>query len=553
MAGLDRFRVVVENGPTAEPGVVVRLPGVLVVARTGRPETHEVAKQLLAACAEVATEDGPAFGAGRRLLRRVAFLLAESDADDVPDFVLLATVNDRLAALVHGAMELTVDGPDPLQLSGAESATWVDRLLPGEFRRLDIGGAGEPRPPGAEGGAAGPLPLDLRIGAVAGVGVTLLASGPQPGAAGDGLGDLPGVRAAAQAFAADLTSGSPEPNTGPESIPSLPSVGAPSAGGQGAENLSAAPPVLSPLSGPAAVPERADARPARDFFAARVPVDAAADAAALDAVDTPFDPAEPAEPAEPAAEPEAAPRGSSWAAGPVLELVKPGRTGGAPEDGDDELGRDTDIDADPPTELAGAARIIATGEDTESDALTDLPGRGFDVDDLIDDQDMPTVLPGQNEAQVEGILCANHHFNHPAAPYCIECGLPLAQQTNRRVWGPRPTVGVLVFDDGLTVNVDTDLVIGRQPDRDDAVRAGRAKPLLVEDAESAVSRVHAVISLNGWDAVITDQGSANGTYIAPPEATVWTPLNPHDPAPLVPGTRVQVGKRTFVFNSHLQV
>jgi hypothetical protein len=109
---------------------------------------------------------------------------------------------------------------------------------------------------------------------------------------------------------------------------------------------------------------------------------------------------------------------------------------------------------------------------------------------------------------------------------------------------------VLVFEDGRTVNLDLDLVIGRQPDRDEAARAGQAYPLVVEDGESAVSRVHAVINLQGWDATITDRGSSNGTYIAPPDAKVWTPLVAHESAPLGSGTRVRVGKRTFVFKSH---
>ena len=85
------------------------------------------------------------------------------------------------------------------------------------------------------------------------------------------------------------------------------------------------------------------------------------------------------------------------------------------------------------------------------------------------------------------------------------------------------------------------------------LQLGGFQPLAVEDGESAVSRVHAVINLQGWDATITDRGSANGTYIAPPDAKVWTPLVAHQPAPLVPGTRVQVGKRTFVFNSNFRV
>ena len=217
-----------------------------------------------------------------------------------------------------------------------------------------------------------------------------------------------------------------------------------------------------------------------------------------------------------------------------------------------------ELEEDPPTQLA--AEVSGMGRDSQldddlgdDDALTQLPGQTFTVSDLIEDDEAPTMLPNASQPQVEGILCPNGHFNHPQAPYCAECGMSLAQQANRKVWGPRPPVGVLVFDDGQTLTVDTDLVIGRQPDRDEAVRAGTARPLPVEDGESAVSRVHAVITLNGWDAVITDRGSANGTYIAPPEATVWTPLTPHQPAPLVPGTRVQVGKRTFVFNSHLHV
>ncbi len=228
-----------------------------------------------------------------------------------------------------------------------------------------------------------------------------------------------------------------------------------------------------------------------------------------------------------------------------------------------------ELDEDPPTELAGLEALGRASVDSasnghigqlgghveplsdglgddEHDAMTQLPGQTFTVSDLIDEDDAPTMLPSNSEPQVEGVLCANGHFNHPQAPYCAECGLSLAQQGAHTVWGPRPTVGVLVFDDGLTMNVDMDLVIGRRPDRDDAVRAGKARALPVEDGESAVSRVHAVITLTGWDVVITDQGSANGTYIAPPEATVWTPLSPHQPAPLVPGTRVQVGKRTFV-------
>lgn len=496
MAGLDRFRVVVVTGHGDEAdGVVVRLPGVLVVARTGRPETTETTKRLLALCAEVAGEAGAATTTGRRLMRRVAGLLSDSEPEQVPDFCLLATVNERVAALVHGAMDLLASGPTPLMLSGAESATWVDRLLPAEIGRVDLGPTGGV---GASGVVGSPLgvepsfPLDLRIGAVPGIGTTLL------------LSDSPAMIATPKGASESLLAGLDarrDPATGGEAIPAAPSGSGP----RPQDPLSTAPPPLTPLLGKpdAARRQQAGAEPTQ-----------AAD----------FEELEEDPPTELARQ----------------EPAPSGRSGSAPGFGNMSSGGG----------MGGDGRVEYTHD--EHDAVTELPGRKLDVDDLFED-DAPTVLPSRDQAQVEGVLCANGHFNHPQAPYCAECGLSLAQQTNRTVWGPRPAIGVLVFDDGLTVNVDIDLVIGRQPDRDEAVRAGRAKPIAVEDGESAVSRVHAVINLNGWDAVITDRGSANGTYIAPPDATVWTPLAPHQPAPLVAGTRVQVGKRTFVFNSHLQV
>ncbi|KPM50447.1 hypothetical protein ACG83_39675 [Frankia sp. R43] len=476
MAGLDRFRVVVGAGNSGQPGVVVRLPGVLVVASVARPETIETTKRLLALCADAA---GEASATGTALVRQAGALLFNTEAERVPAFGLLTTSNNRILVLIHGAMDVVATGPTPVALSGMDSAIWVDRLLPAEISRVDIGPTdtlhGAPRS-GFTGLDDLGFPLDLRIGAVPGIGVSLISADASPLTASS-------AAAGADGFLAGFDSPR-EPMTGAAPIPT-PGTRLP-------DPLSTAPPPLIPL-------RSQDDEVHRRLVAAAEPTQAAD-----------FD----------------------------------------------------ELDEDPPTALAEHELLarrqrhddLTDDLDDDQDAVTQLPGdQSFTVSDLIEDDDAATMLPDAAQPQVEGILCAHGHFNHPLAPYCAECGISLAQQTNRTVLGPRPPVGVLVFDDGQTVNVDMDLVIGRQPDRDEAVRAGNARPLPVEDGESAVSRVHAVITLNGWDAVITDRGSANGTYIAPPEATVWTPLSPHQPAPLVPGTRVQVGKRTFVFNSHIQI
>jgi hypothetical protein len=162
-------------------------------------------------------------------------------------------------------------------------------------------------------------------------------------------------------------------------------------------------------------------------------------------------------------------------------------------------------------------------------------------------------VSGSEAPQVGGILCAKGHFNDPAALYCRIDGLSLAQRTHSYVSLPRPPLGVLVFDDGSSYSVDGDYVLGREPELDENVRAGRVRPLVVKDEEDAVSRVHAEIRIEGWSVQILDRGSANGTYVTPPGANVSTPLVPQQLAHLAPGTHVHIGGRTFVFDSHFKL
>jgi pSer/pThr/pTyr-binding forkhead associated (FHA) protein len=127
----------------------------------------------------------------------------------------------------------------------------------------------------------------------------------------------------------------------------------------------------------------------------------------------------------------------------------------------------------------------------------------------------------------------------------------MVQQTHNLVTGPRPPLGVLVWDDASTYRLDRDYVVGREPEVDADVAAGRATPLTVDDEESTISRAHALIQLDGWDVQLVDRGSVNGTYVAAPGSRTWAPLTPYEPVLIVPGTRVQLGRRTFRFEAHV--
>lgn len=152
--------------------------------------------------------------------------------------------------------------------------------------------------------------------------------------------------------------------------------------------------------------------------------------------------------------------------------------------------------------------------------------------------------------EVLGVLCAREHFNDPRAAFCAVCGIRMDNRSAVLVDGRRPVIGLLVLDDGKTVLLDSGYLIGRDPSSDDRVQAGDLRPLVLEDEQGTVSRIHAEIGFDGWDMYLLDRHSVNGTYVAAPGVGVWSPLAPGRREPLPPGSRVQIGTRTLVYESH---
>ena len=158
--------------------------------------------------------------------------------------------------------------------------------------------------------------------------------------------------------------------------------------------------------------------------------------------------------------------------------------------------------------------------------------------------------PQDDGVLVDGIWCSRKHFNDPQAAYCSVCGISMVHQTHNLVKGPRPPLGVLVLDDGSTFGVDGDYVLGREPIGDPAVASGEVLPLVVDDPGRSVSRVHARLTLQGWEVRLADAGSANGTYVARPGSDQWERLAPDEPHTLAPGSRIRLGQRELAFDSH---
>jgi pSer/pThr/pTyr-binding forkhead associated (FHA) protein len=104
-----------------------------------------------------------------------------------------------------------------------------------------------------------------------------------------------------------------------------------------------------------------------------------------------------------------------------------------------------------------------------------------------------------------------------------------------------------VLDDGSVFHLDTDYVVGREPQHDPDVIGGSARPLRIVDAEGVVSRRHARIAVVGWDLQVIDLGSANGTFIDLPGDPQRHQLRANEPVTVGPGTQVTLGRRWFRF------
>ncbi|MEV5575240.1 FHA domain-containing protein [Spirillospora sp. NPDC052269] len=187
-------------------------------------------------------------------------------------------------------------------------------------------------------------------------------------------------------------------------------------------------------------------------------------------------------------------------------------------------------------------------------------GAGLSVSPSASPSAAPAAKPGSGSSSgrsvlepphVLGVNCKNHHFNDPRARYCAVCGISMMQATLAPFKGPRPPLGVLLVDDGQTVPLVADLLIGREPRHAPEVAEKRAMPMRLTDDDGSISRRHTLISLDGWQVRLVDLGSVNGTAVKLPHAADFERIAADTPVPLAPGTVARIGvSRTFRFESN---
>jgi hypothetical protein len=235
------------------------------------------------------------------------------------------------------------------------------------------------------------------------------------------------------------------------------------------------------------------------------------------------------------------------------------------------------VSADDPAAALAAIQAAATGADgrpvydaeSSADAApAPAPAEGDGDEDENGDEfhdadiTLPPPAPGEllgdvmrvggagaadegRGALVDAKLCPNGHANPPVVASCAVCGQFLTPGTATVVHVPRPSLGHLELDDGTIVELDHELLIGRNPDRDThQERAGLRRVKVIGDK---VSRSHLEIRYQGWDVLVADCGSTNGTFVVPHPGGQVTALEAGRAQLLEPGATVYFGSRSFTF------
>lgn len=237
----------------------------------------------------------------------------------------------------------------------------------------------------------------------------------------------------------------------------------------------------------------------------------------------------------------------------ISDLIEPG-----PVPETHHLGQDDGAASAPAAEPPAAIPEEATVAEVPPEFVRDVDPAITPIDplettplpdlDLVLDPPSPAGVP----AMVLGAQCPNGHHNHPEALVCTTCGATMPrEQTVILVNGPRPPLGLLVVDDGTTVSIDHDLVIGRDPMSHEDVRSGLARPMTLTDETLSLSRQHARLVLQDWTVSVTDLNSSNGTWLnrsADPQD--WSRVEPGTLVEMRATDRLRIGGRVIQVELH---
>jgi hypothetical protein len=151
---------------------------------------------------------------------------------------------------------------------------------------------------------------------------------------------------------------------------------------------------------------------------------------------------------------------------------------------------------------------------------------------------MPVFAPSPVDPMIMAVECPYGHSNPPEAGSCRVCETTIQPQAPRLVG--RPVLAVLFASDGGTAELDRAVLVGRAPDPG---RSSFKDPrlLTVQSPGHDISRTHVQVAPDGWQIVVTDLQSTNGTTLVRPGGYDQQRLTPGEPVPVQLGSVLELG------------
>ena len=130
-------------------------------------------------------------------------------------------------------------------------------------------------------------------------------------------------------------------------------------------------------------------------------------------------------------------------------------------------------------------------------------------------EEAPSAAEESFGPRVLAVRCPAQHLNRPELRECRFCRRDIPPQEPIDV--RRPDLGVLRLSTGDVIPLDRGVLLGRSP-RLTGDQDPRWPPHLVRvpSPQNDISRTHVEVLIDGWDVVIRDLNSTNGTTLRPP-------------------------------------
>ncbi|MEZ2372043.1 FHA domain-containing protein [Arthrobacter sp. RCC_34] len=120
------------------------------------------------------------------------------------------------------------------------------------------------------------------------------------------------------------------------------------------------------------------------------------------------------------------------------------------------------------------------------------------------------AAPPANGPRVLARMCPRGHANPPTRTHCMSCEELISGDAASV---PRPALGRLRLPSGETVVLDRNVILGRQPSVSRVSSGDMPHLVQVDSPKRDISRSHAEIRLEGWNVVLCDLNSSNGTVL----------------------------------------